>query len=119
MRSRRGSSLLEVLVALVVLTSSLGAAAGLIAGAARAQGLARQRVLAALTLAERVEALRAAAGRTTPRCLALAGGNASSPPVTEAWRVTRTGAMALVELRVLVAGPVAVADSLEAVLACD
>lgn len=120
MRSRAGSSLVEVLIAGVITLTSLGAAAGAVARAGRDARLARIRFAAVMRLADRMALLEQDAARTSPRCLSLANGVIAGPGPQEDWTVVRMGSTAQVTARVrLSTAGLMVMDSLQAVLSCE
>jgi type II secretory pathway pseudopilin PulG len=101
--SRRGFTILEALVAIVVLgvgVLALGATAAL---SARLIGQGRRATLAATLALSRIEDLRRAAG-WTPGCAALSAGSAvHSGQVTESWAPSGSGMVRTV--RVVVSYP--------------
>jgi prepilin-type N-terminal cleavage/methylation domain-containing protein len=90
-RARSGFTLIEVLVAVTILAVGVVALAGSSATVTRmiTRGEIDTRVAQLATL--QVEALRASAYSTTPRCTALAnGGPVTTDHVTLSWTVTVT-----------------------------
>jgi prepilin-type N-terminal cleavage/methylation domain-containing protein len=93
-RSRRGLTLVEVLIAVVVLAVGLLAVTGSSAMVTRMIGRGKVETEAALHAARRMELLRAAAASTSPRCLAngfKSGGPVLSGGLTESWSVSPAG----------------------------
>lgn len=94
--SRRdaGFSLVEVLVAIVILSVGLLALARSSGAVTTMIGRSQEDSEAAATAQARIEALRLAANSTTPKCTSLASGSATGPATgtTTAWTVSGTGA---------------------------
>jgi prepilin-type N-terminal cleavage/methylation domain-containing protein len=106
-RSNVGFTLVEVLVAVVIVGVGIGALAGSSALVTRMIGRGRVESRAAQLAASRMEQLRLAAGSTAPRCSSVAfadGGPFSTQQVTERWEVDPTGAAR--QMRVIVSYPV-------------
>ncbi len=95
-----GFSVLEILVAIVVVTVGLLALAGSSASVTRMLGTARQTTRAAALAERRLEDLRRRARSTDPPCASLAPGSAVSDRMTERWEVVAGTGAAL--LRVIV-----------------
>jgi prepilin-type N-terminal cleavage/methylation domain-containing protein len=98
-RSERGFTLVEVLIAVVVLGIGVVALAGSAGMVTRMVGRGQSETRAAETATRRIEALRLVAWSTTPRC--TAGGFASGGPQTvngvrERWIVTLVGSVGTV-----------------------
>jgi prepilin-type N-terminal cleavage/methylation domain-containing protein len=98
-RSERGFTLVEVLIAVVVLGIGITALAGSAAMVTRMVGRGQSETRAAETATQRIESLRLLAWSTTPRC--TAGGFASGGPITvnsirERWIVTVNGSVGTV-----------------------
>src|SRR5262245_49158734 len=92
MKRNAGFTLVEVLVAIVILTTGLLAVAAGSGSVYRMLGSGRRSSAAAAVAQNRLEQLRRDANRTTPRCTLLASGAASSSSgITEAWTVTTVG----------------------------
>ena len=93
-----GHSLVEVIVATLIVTAALLPAGHAVASAIRLgrKGEATARV--ALALMARASLVQQAAGATAPRCLTLAAGSAVSPTLVEWWMVRDTGALRRVRL---------------------
>lgn len=91
-RQERGFTLIEVLVAVVVLSIGVVAMVGGFGTSARFNGQAWRFTRAANIAAQRIETLRRVASTTDPRCTALTSGSATvSGNITEAWTVTGSG----------------------------
>lgn len=102
-RSRSGLTLVEVLVAVVVLAIGIIALAGGSALVTRMIGRGKVETRAAQAAARRVEALRLAAFSTTPRCTAAAfasGGPVMDGGVSESWVVPPAGRVRWVRVTV-------------------
>ncbi len=95
-RATAGFTLVEILVAVVVLGVGITALAGSSALVTRMIGRGQRATRAAEVAAQRLEKLRLYANATTPRCTHAqfaAGGPAVSPyGVTETWTIAVTGA---------------------------
>jgi prepilin-type N-terminal cleavage/methylation domain-containing protein len=102
-RSASGFTLVEVLVAIVVLGIGIVALVGSSAMVTRMIGRGKVETRAAQAASRRVEILRLAAYSTTPRC--TAGGFANGGPVTtngitETWTVPGAGKVRSVQVNV-------------------
>ena len=103
LRSKSGLTLIEVLIAIVVLGVGIIALAGGSAMATRMIGRGKVETRAALVASRRVEALRLAAGSRPPRCTApefASGGPSIHDGVSESWVVPATGRLRLVRVTV-------------------
>jgi prepilin-type N-terminal cleavage/methylation domain-containing protein len=92
--SRTGLTLVEVLIALIVLGVGILALSGSSALVTRMIGRGKVETQAALLASRRVELLRAAAGSTAPRCAAShfsSGGPMIDGGLRESWSVSPTG----------------------------
>lgn len=87
-RNREGFTILEVLVAVLVLTVGITALVGSAAIVTRMIGQGRRTTQAAQRAERRLEILRQTALSATPQCTGLAGGTATSAGITETWTVT-------------------------------
>lgn len=86
---RQGFTIIEVLVAVVVLAVGIIALVGSSASSTRMIGRGRTATRAVQAATERMEILRADAYRTTPDCTALANGSdSSSTGVVTTWTIT-------------------------------
>jgi prepilin-type N-terminal cleavage/methylation domain-containing protein len=102
-RSRSGLTLLEVLVAIVVLGVGIVALAGGSSMVTRMIGRGKVETRAAQVASRRMEALRLIAAATSPRCTApgfSSGGPAIRDGVTESWVVSSTGKLRQVRVTV-------------------
>jgi prepilin-type N-terminal cleavage/methylation domain-containing protein len=102
-RSKSGLTLVEVLVATVVLAIGLVALAGGSALVTRMIGRGKVETRAALAASRRAEALRLAAYSTTPRCTAAAfasGGPVIDGGISESWVVPPAGPLRRVRVTV-------------------
>lgn len=102
-RSRFGFTLIEVLVAILVLSVGIIALVGTSAGVTRMIGRGRMETHAAQAASSRMEALRLAADATSPRCSDqgfASGGPVSSGGMTEAWQVAPAGTVRLIRVTV-------------------
>lgn len=93
-RSSPGFTLVEVLVALVILGVGILALTGSSALVTRMIGRGKVETQAALAASRRLEMLRLAAGATDPRCTSAdfaSGGPVSQGRLTESWTVAPTG----------------------------
>ncbi len=103
-RARLGFTVLEVLVAMLVLGIGIVALIGSSALVSRMIGQGRRTTHAVQVAERRLELLRQQAVTTVPLCAGLAGGSASQPGgITEQWQVVPSGATTL--LRVVVTYP--------------
>ncbi|MGH7509437.1 MAG: prepilin-type N-terminal cleavage/methylation domain-containing protein [Gemmatimonadales bacterium] len=101
--SSRGLTLVEVLVAVVVLGVGVIALVGTSALVTRMIGRGKVETRAALVASSRMEALRLAAHATSPRCTApefATGGPAISGGMTESWVVPTSGRVRRVRVTV-------------------
>jgi prepilin-type N-terminal cleavage/methylation domain-containing protein len=102
-RSRSGLTLVEVLIAVVVLAIGLVALAGGSGLVTRMIGRGKVETRAALAASRRMETIRLAASSTTPRCTAPAfgsGGPVIDGGVSESWVVPPTGPVRRVRVTV-------------------
>lgn len=90
--NKRGFTLIEVMVAVVVLGVGVVAIAASFGTSARFNGQAWRFTRAANIAAQRIETLRRQANATNPRCTALSSGSATiSGNITETWTVATAG----------------------------
>ncbi|MGH7509805.1 MAG: type IV pilus modification PilV family protein [Gemmatimonadales bacterium] len=102
-RSTSGFTLVEVLVAIVVLTIGLIALVGTSAMVTRMIGRGKVQTRVAQVASSRIEALRLAAYSTSPRCAAAAfanGGPVITDGLTESWTVPVVGKVRNVQVDV-------------------
>jgi type IV pilus assembly protein PilV len=91
-RATGGFTIVEVLVAVVVLSVGIVAMAGSAATVTRMIGRGQKATRAAQVASQRFEQLRLQAYSAAPKCTGLAGGTATSAyGVTEKWVVTANG----------------------------
>ena len=102
-RTVSGITLVEVLIAIVVLGIGILALTGSSALVTRMIGRGKVETQAALRAARRVELLRASAASTIPRCSAASfasGGPVLADGMSESWVVTPSGAARRVRVTV-------------------
>ena len=98
-----GFTLIEVLLALVVLAVGILALTGSSAIVTRMIGRGKVETQAALAASRRIEALRAIAGSTSPRCTSPefgAGGPVLDNGFAQSWTVSGTGKLRRVRVTV-------------------
>lgn len=122
-RNAQGFTIVEVLVAVLVLTvgvTSLIGTAGLVT---RMVGQGKRTTQAVQRGERRLETLRQTALSTTPQCTALAAGTSTSGGITETWTVTTPASPPKSRvLKVIVSYPRArgvVVDTLVTSIRCD
>ncbi len=102
-RSGPGFTLVEVLVALIVLGVGILALTGSLSLVTRMIGRGKVETQAALAASRRLEALRLAAAATNSRCTSAefaSGGPVSQGRLIESWTVSPTGSPRLVRVTV-------------------
>jgi prepilin-type N-terminal cleavage/methylation domain-containing protein len=102
-RISNGLTLVEVLVALVILGIGILALSGSSSLITRMIGRGKAETHAAMAASRRVEKLRHAAYATTPRCIAAefaSGGPVIEEGLTQSWTVTPAGAVRRVRVTV-------------------
>ena len=102
-RSAAGFTLVEVLVAIVVLGIGIVALVGSSAMVTRMIGRGKVETRAAQAASRRIEILRLAANSTSPRCTAAGfanGGPVTTNGVTESWTVPGAGKVRSVQVNV-------------------
>ena len=87
-RNAEGFTIVEVLVAVLVLTGGVTSLIGTAGLVTRMVGQGKRTTQAVQRGERRLETLRQTALSTTPQCTALAGGNSASGGITETWTVT-------------------------------
>ena len=93
----RGLTIVETLIAVVMLAIGVLALAGTGASVIRMLADGRRTAAAAQVAASRIEVLRRIARSTNPPCGALSGGSAPAPgTMLEAWAITSVGPARLV-----------------------
>jgi prepilin-type N-terminal cleavage/methylation domain-containing protein len=90
-QARSGFTIIEVVVAMTILAVGVVALAGSSASVTRMIGRGKIDTRAAQLATQQVEALRATAYSTTPRCTALVNGADTTDNVTLSWTATVTG----------------------------
>jgi prepilin-type N-terminal cleavage/methylation domain-containing protein len=103
-RSESGFTLVEVLVAIVVLSVGVMALAGSTAMVTRMIGRGKVETRVAQAASRRIEGLRMAALSTTPRCTAgtfASGGPVTANGLTESWTVPAAGKVRSVQVNVI------------------
>lgn len=93
MKARAGFTIVEVLVAIIILSTGLLAVAAGSGSVYRMLGRGRRSSLTAAISQTRLETLRRDANRTSPRCAALATSGSATQPggITERWTVSPSG----------------------------
>lgn len=92
MRNDKGFTILEVLVAVLVLAIGVIALVGSSALVTRMIGQGHRDTRAAAIAEQRLETLRQQAYATTPACTGLAGGTTAQPgSMTDTWQVAGAG----------------------------
>jgi len=102
-RSRQGLTLIEILIAIVVLGIGVTALVGSSGMVTRMIGRGKVETRAAQAASSRMESLRVAASSTSPPCLAPAfasGGPVISGAMTESWMVPSSGRVRRVRVTV-------------------
>lgn len=121
-RGRAGFTITEVMVAIVVLSVGVLALIGGAAGSRRMLAQGERTTWAAAVASARLETLRRAANRTSPRCTdaSFAGGTGVTSGVTEQWVVQKSGsyatALAIVTYRTYNGS---VTDTVATVIGCE
>lgn len=87
----RGFTLIEIIIAIVILSVGVLAMVGTAGLVSRMIGQGKRNTRAGAVAMQRMEILRQTAVSTTPHCTALAAGTATSNAITETWTVTGTG----------------------------
>jgi Tfp pilus assembly protein PilV len=119
MRARSGHTLVEVLVAGLILLTGLVPVAAALGNGIRLAIRGRASAEAALAVMARLEQLRILAGQTTPRCSQLTDGSAGSGSLVEQWAIRGTGETRTVSVVVRIPLPAgSVVDSGQVQLRC-
>ena len=87
----RGFTLVEVLIAIVILSVGVLGMVQTSALVSRMVGQGRRNTQAGLVATQRMELLRQTAMSTNPHCTALASGTATTGTVSEAWTISGAG----------------------------
>lgn len=98
-RARRGVSLVEVLVAVLLLTIGLAPAGYGLVYAVREAGRAEARARLGFAMNDRLASLQRAAAQTSPRCLLLTSGSDTSAGVEQRWTVSDSAGFRRVTIR--------------------
>jgi prepilin-type N-terminal cleavage/methylation domain-containing protein len=89
---KAGFTIVEVIVAMLIMTTGLLAIAAGSGSVFRMLGSGRRSTLVSAVAQARLETLRRDANRTVPRCTALSAGSAiQSGGITERWLITTSG----------------------------
>lgn len=118
-----GFTLVEVLVAIVILSIGLLALGGATANVSKMAGYGKWSTAASQLAIRRLEAIRQLANSTTPACTSgalVSGGPVVAAGLTESWRIVGTGSTRVVEI--IVSYPRAqriVTDSVTTILRCS
>ena len=115
----RGFTIIEVLIAIVILSVGVLGMVGSAGLVSRMIGQGKRNTQAALVAQQRMETIRETALSTNPRCTALANGTATTSGVTENWRVTGAGRSR--RIRVIVTYPTnrgVATDTVNTVVGC-
>ena len=91
MSNQKGFTIVEVLVAVMVLAVGVIALVGSSATITRMIGRGRHDTRAALVAESRLEILRQQARSTTPLCTGLANGTATTQGMAESWSIAASG----------------------------
>lgn len=118
-----GFTLVEVIVAMVILSIGLLALAGATANVSKMVGYGKWATAASQVAVRRLEAIRQVAYSTTPACTSTAlvgGGPIGYNGMTESWRIVGTGSTRVVEVVVSYPrGGRVVTDSVTTILRCS
>lgn len=98
-RAPRGVSLVEVLVAALLLTVGLAPVGYGLVYAVREAGRAEARSRLGFAMNDRLAHLHRAAAQTSPRCLLLTSGSETSAGVEQRWAVSDSAGFRLVTIR--------------------
>jgi prepilin-type N-terminal cleavage/methylation domain-containing protein len=119
-RDTRGFTLIEVMIAIVVLAIGVTALVGSSAVVTRMIGQGKISTQAVQAISQRMERLRATAYSTTPNCTALANGSATSANgIVTTWTIATNGELRTI--RIIVNYPTAGgsdADTVSTILRC-
>ena len=101
MSNEKGFTLVELLVAVVILAVGILALVGSTASVTKMIGSGKHTTKASLVAERRLEALRHEALGSTPLCSTLAGGSATGAGYSELWTVSGSGASRTLTARVI------------------
>lgn len=117
-----GFTLVEVMVAVVILSIGLLALAGATANVSKMIGYGKWATAASQVATRRMETIRQIANSTSPTCASSAlvsGGPVTSGSITEAWRIVGTGGVRTVVVQVAYPqGTRTVADTVATLIRC-
>jgi prepilin-type N-terminal cleavage/methylation domain-containing protein len=100
-RDQRGFTLIEIMIAVVVLAVGVIALVGSSAVVTRMIGQGKISTQAVQAVSQRMEQLRATAFSTTPNCTGLAAGSATSANgIVTTWTVATNGELRTIRIRV-------------------
>jgi prepilin-type N-terminal cleavage/methylation domain-containing protein len=120
MSDNRGFTLVEVIIAIVILSVGVLGMVGTAGLVSRMVGQGKRNTQAGVVAQQRMEILRQTALSTTPHCTALAGGTATTNNVTETWTVTGTGRSRRLQIIVRYAKPGGqLVDTVSTVVLCS
>lgn len=98
-REQRGFTLIEVMIAIVVLTIGVTALVGSSAVVTRMIGQGKISTQAVQAVSQQLEQLRATAYATTPNCTALAAGSATTANgVATTWTITTNSELRIIRM---------------------
>ena len=121
-KKNSGFTLVEVLVAIVILSIGLLALASATANVSRMAGYGKWATAASQLATRRLETIRQVAYSTTPSCTSSAmvgGGPLYANGMTESWRIVGTGNTRAVEIIVSYPrAPTVVTDSISTIIRC-
>ena len=89
--STRGFTIIEILIAVVILSVGVLGMVGTAGLVSRMVGQGKRDTRAGALTMQRMEILRQTAVSVTPHCSTLAGGTATANSMTETWTVTGAG----------------------------
>ena len=115
----RGFTLIEVLIAVVILSVGVLGMVGTAGLVSRMIGQGKRNTQAAMVAMQRMETIRETALSTNPRCTALAGGTATTNGVNEIWTVAGAGRSRRIQLIIRYASNRgSVTDTVRTVVSC-
>lgn len=121
-RSRRGFTLIEVMIAVVLLTVGVMALASGSASVSRMIGRGRTETLVGDIVASRADWLRRVAASTNPPCTALANGDSTKSGIRQQWTILGAAGAVSRDVRLIVSYRTAQrgrVDTLNINLYCD
>jgi prepilin-type N-terminal cleavage/methylation domain-containing protein len=120
-RRQAGFTIVEVLVAVIILVVGISALAGSSGLVTRMVGQGKRGTAAAEAVATRLEILRQAAAAATPRCshARFASGDTTAGGITTTWTVPASGATLEVQVRLTWRDPRGTrADTVKTIIGC-